>query len=421
MSSILSRIRATDSLPQWAEKINLSFDFIENYAQSSGNIVNSITPANTQLIVWNTTISSWSNATLIGPITIDPTSFSSNQFSFKINPPLISNLNELSENDLDRDNDFFMVLDASASEIKKIKLSSQVVTPGGSNTNVQFNDFGSFGGSSGLTFDKTTNNLSVSNNVLVGNRIGVNNSNPAYAIDVTGSVNTTTGYRINGTQVLTSTTLGSTVTTSSLTSLGVLTSLSVSGTANFNSSLTANAGILTTSITINNLDGTSQPFLYLNTSKQVLAARGVVDDDYGLYFHSSVGIYNRGDFTIWSRLQSNSSYGLIFAKQGNTTSKTGQINAQTKIGGIYGTGWDETSNFRAIAGIEIYSNGTVTSTSSPGYILFATTPAGSINMVERVRISSNGYVGIKNTLGPSLIDSTTYRLVIPVGTDRYAT
>jgi hypothetical protein len=36
----------------------------------------------------------------------------------------------------------------------------------GSNTQVQFNDGGSFGASSGLSFDKTTNNLSVSGNII---------------------------------------------------------------------------------------------------------------------------------------------------------------------------------------------------------------------------------------------------------------
>lgn len=39
-------------------------------------------------------------------------------------------------------------------------------SPGGSNTQIQFNDGGSFGGVSGLTFDKDTNDLTVSGNVI---------------------------------------------------------------------------------------------------------------------------------------------------------------------------------------------------------------------------------------------------------------
>jgi len=41
-------------------------------------------------------------------------------------------------------------------------------TPGGSNTQVQFNDGGAFGGDAGLTFDKTANDLTVTGRVLAG-------------------------------------------------------------------------------------------------------------------------------------------------------------------------------------------------------------------------------------------------------------
>jgi len=41
-------------------------------------------------------------------------------------------------------------------------------TPGGSDTQVQFNDGGSFGGDSGLTFDKTTNALTVGASTVDG-------------------------------------------------------------------------------------------------------------------------------------------------------------------------------------------------------------------------------------------------------------
>ena len=45
-------------------------------------------------------------------------------------------------------------------------------TPGGSNTQIQFNDAGNFGGSSFLTFDKATNNVQVAGN-LIANSITV--------------------------------------------------------------------------------------------------------------------------------------------------------------------------------------------------------------------------------------------------------
>lgn len=80
-------------------------------------------------------------------------------------------------------------------------------SPGGLDTYVQFNDGGStFGGDAGLTYNKTTDVLSV-----------------------TGAVNVATSgdYKINNTSVLTSTTLGSGVVNSSLTSVGTLGILAV--------------------------------------------------------------------------------------------------------------------------------------------------------------------------------------------------
>lgn len=46
-------------------------------------------------------------------------------------------------------------------QIIKINSSGGGGTPGGSDTQVQFNDSGSFGGDAGMTYNKTTNTLSV--------------------------------------------------------------------------------------------------------------------------------------------------------------------------------------------------------------------------------------------------------------------
>jgi hypothetical protein len=84
-------------------------------------------------------------------------------------------------------------------------------SPGGSDTYVQFNDAGLFGGDADFTYNKTTNALTVTGTVTAG------------------GFNATTGtdYKINSTSVLTATTLGSGVTSSSLTSVGTLTALQV--------------------------------------------------------------------------------------------------------------------------------------------------------------------------------------------------
>jgi hypothetical protein len=93
-------------------------------------------------------------------------------------------------------------------------------TPGGANTQVQFNDSGNFGGVSGFTFNKLTGNLLVPNNVSTGN-VSANYfiGNGSY---LTGITNDTANYVIKPTQA-------------NITSVGTLTSLTVSGTASLGS------------------------------------------------------------------------------------------------------------------------------------------------------------------------------------------
>jgi len=75
-----------------------------------------------------------------------------------------------------------------ASGIATINITGGVsVTPGGSDTQVQFNDGGSFGGDAGLTFNKTTDTLSVAGVVTVGTAVTVNSS----GITVTGVITAT--------------------------------------------------------------------------------------------------------------------------------------------------------------------------------------------------------------------------------------
>jgi len=61
------------------------------------------------------------------------------------------------------------------------------------------------------------------------NRVGVGTTGPLYKLDVVGDVNASGVYRLDGTEVLNNTTLGSGVVNSSLTSVGTLSTLNVSG------------------------------------------------------------------------------------------------------------------------------------------------------------------------------------------------
>ena len=110
-------------------------------------------------------------------------------------------------------------------------------SPGGSDTHVQFNNAGSFGGDAGFTYNLTTDSAT-----LVGSLTA-------------GGVDVTTGndYQINSVSVLNATTLGSGVTGSSLTSVGTLGSVTVSG-ASALGLLTLTSNSITTTGGNNNID-----------------------------------------------------------------------------------------------------------------------------------------------------------------------
>lgn len=97
-------------------------------------------------------------------------------------------------------------------------------SPGGSNTQIQYNDSGLFGGSTGFTFNKTSNLVSMPGSLNVAGDIAGANAN------FTGNITAyTVTANLNG-----SATTASTVTANAqpnITSLGNLTSLNVFGTA----------------------------------------------------------------------------------------------------------------------------------------------------------------------------------------------
>ena len=66
---------------------------------------------------------------------------------------------------VDTTNDMLLIFDATDSALKKVAPTNLGVggsgSPGGSDTQVQFNDGSSFGGDSGLTFNKTSGLLTV--------------------------------------------------------------------------------------------------------------------------------------------------------------------------------------------------------------------------------------------------------------------
>ncbi len=126
-------------------------------------------------------------------------------------------------------------------------------SPGGSNTQVQYNNAGNFGGDAGFTYNSITNVLSVSGNIISNNFIGTGNITIA---NINANGNVTANYLIgNGSQLtgITATTANfanyaGNVTVSSqpnITSVGTLLNLNTSG------NVTATANIIGANVTAN--------------------------------------------------------------------------------------------------------------------------------------------------------------------------
>jgi len=239
MPSTISRLKNTDSLGQWADKINALIGSLESFLATGGTFTSSASVTSSDLLVYD---AGWKNKTLIGEIVIDTTFSSASQFKYKIEPTAISNRTAITS--VEANADYLLIWDATDSALKKVN-PQYIASPGGSAGQVQFNQGGTtFMGATGFTFNGTrlsVPTLSVNTNTIyvdeVNGRVGIGNSTPAYTLDVTGNTNTSVAYRIGGNSVLSATTLGSGVVNSSLTSLGTITTLNA-GTGTFSGAIT---------------------------------------------------------------------------------------------------------------------------------------------------------------------------------------
>lgn len=133
-------------------------------------------------------------------------------------------------------------------------------TPGGANTQIQYNDSGNFGGNAGFTFNEVDGNVNMPTDlIVVGNIFGnvqtANYSNFAgAAFNVTGSnvtgavtyattANSVAGANVSG-QVANSLVAGTVYTNAqpNITSVGTLANLTVTGNATFNSPIFIESG-----------------------------------------------------------------------------------------------------------------------------------------------------------------------------------
>lgn len=92
---------------------------------------------------------------------------------------------------------------------------------------------------------------------------------------------------------------------------------------------------------------------------------------------------------------------LYFSRAEGTLASPTQITAAAILAVQVFSGLDNTSTYRDVAQIRVVTDGAITSTSSPGYLAFRTTPSGTVATAEAMRITSAGLVGIGTTLPPS--------------------
>ena len=104
-------------------------------------------------------------------------------------------------------------------------------TPGGANTQVQYNDSGSFGGNVGFTFNEVTGNLNVPGNIIAPYFVGtISNANYSTYSGIAASANSIDGSNVSG-QVANSLIAGTVYTNAqpNITSVGTLSNLSITG------------------------------------------------------------------------------------------------------------------------------------------------------------------------------------------------
>jgi hypothetical protein len=80
---------------------------------------------------------------------------------------------------------------------------------------------------------------------------------------------------------------------------------------------------------------------------------------------------------------------IVLRSAAGTQASPTVISTSTNVAVVVGRGYDGTA-YRDVAAIGVNSDGAISSTSSPGFISFNTTPSGSVATTERARIDSSG-------------------------------
>ena len=205
--------------------------------------------------------------------------------------------------------------------------------PGGSNTQIQFNDDANFAGSANFTFNKTTNNLTVTGNIV--------SSTGAIYGNAAGLTQIPAG-NING-QVANALVAGTIYTASqpNITSVGTLTDLSVSGNGTIGGNLVVNGNLVYVNVEelaikdpiINLQTGPNGAPLVSNTNKDVGSALNYYDTQARIAF---MGWDNSNAEFAFGSQTTISSEVVTFTTLGNVRAQTfkGNVEATTIAGNL---------------------------------------------------------------------------------------
>lgn len=296
--------------------------------------------------------------------------------------------------------------------------------PGGSNTQIQFNNAGEFGGSSNFTFNTATNNLAVTGNLILstgalyGNAAGLTNIPGA---NITGNI---TGNISNAAHAGTSNTVVDAA-QPNITSVGTLTGLTVNG----NISVSGTAAITDLSVSGNavvggnlSVDGNliyinvqefsvEDPIVNLNTGANGAPPVSNTGKDVGTalnYYDTQARIAFMG----WDTSNAEFAFGSQTSITGEvvTFDSLGNIRAQTFKGNIEATtisGSLTTASQANITTVGTLGSLTVTGNIAPGNVSGANTVAANYLVSNSGCVSVNGaFLAYNNSTGAAGIFSS---------------
>ncbi len=229
------------------------------------------------------------------------------------------------------------------------------------------------------------------------NRVGFGITSPNYAVDVSGDVNVTGNFKVNGTNISSGsafTPAGGTAAAPGYAFSGDSNTGVFSSTADTLGFSTAGAERLSITSTGKVGIGNNDPYYNLEVQKS--------DIDVGIgVVGNSTTMTPRFPTLAASHFMGSSNAGyprLLFDNHRGTTSAPSVVENGDIIGKIMALGASDTSYGTSTAAeISILASGTFTSSSSPGTITMSTTPSGSTTPLERIRITPDGKIGINNT------------------------